>query len=183
MRELKGDLFDPSTYQPRYHGHGFTPDAICISVNGFVKKNGEAVMGRGCAKKAAELMPGLPEILGNHLRHFSPRVLNHGSWDGVGIITFPVKPVSELCKADRSNVVKHMKDRFLPGQTVPGWACVARLDIILRSAKELLEHVNGSNYQYVVLPRVGAGAGELNWNDVKPELDKILDDRFFAITF
>lgn len=27
-------------------------DAYCITTNGFVKKNGEAVMGAGCAKEA-----------------------------------------------------------------------------------------------------------------------------------
>jgi len=43
MKELRGNLFH-------------TPcDVICITTNGFVKRNGEAVMGRGCAVQHSSL--------------------------------------------------------------------------------------------------------------------------------
>lgn len=52
MRIEKADLF---TYQC---------DAACITTNGFIKANGEAVMGRGCALEAAQAFPNVPKLLG-----------------------------------------------------------------------------------------------------------------------
>jgi hypothetical protein len=59
MREVFGDLFS-------YVGRkGFI---LCITTNGFIKHNGEGVMGAGVAKQAAELFPDLPRLLGQSLR-------------------------------------------------------------------------------------------------------------------
>ena len=41
--------------------------------------------------------------------------------------------------ADKNEVVKYMRSKFSIGDQVPGWACVASLDIIKRSAKQLVE--------------------------------------------
>jgi len=61
---------------------------IVITTNGFVKRDGTCVMGRGCAKQATIKLPGLPDKLGtriaaegNHLFYFPEYRL----------ITFPVK--------------------------------------------------------------------------------------------
>ena len=186
MQELVGNLFSPQTYHtPEGMNVVFRPDAICITTNGFVKKNGEAVMGRGCAREAAKLMPGLPEILGSHLNNpaVGNRVLAHGPWRKMCIVTFPVKPNHSYCISDKSNVVKHMRDRFKAGDRVPGWACVADIELIKESAIQLAALTHDSSWTHVVLPRPGCGAGELDWKDIKPILDKILDDRFYAITF
>ena len=43
MIEIKGSLFNEPC------------DAFCITTNGFIKKDGTCVMGRGCAKQAADL--------------------------------------------------------------------------------------------------------------------------------
>jgi len=191
MKELRGDLFNPSSYlimPPPCRGWvpaNINPDAICITTNGFVKKNGDAVMGRGCAKRAAELMPGLPGILGSHLNNHAVgnRVLAHGPWNGMCIVTFPVKDKHEHCMPDKSNVVRHMQKQFKPGDRVPGWACVARLDIIRQSALQLVEVANESSWNYIVLPRPGCGAGELEWLNIRHHLQRCLDDRFYVITY
>lgn len=61
-------------------------EIICITTNGSLKKNGEAVMGAGCAKEAAAKFPWLPKALGEHL------VINGNVVGMFGdIITFPVK--------------------------------------------------------------------------------------------
>lgn len=60
---------------------------ICITTNGTVKKNGDAVMGRGCAKEAAIKHPFILRSLGNHIKSSGNHVALHSSI----IITFPVK--------------------------------------------------------------------------------------------
>lgn len=77
MREITGNLWD----------HNNVDTVICITTNGFVKKNGEAVMGRGCAREACVKYPGLSKRLGAHL-------LLRGNvpvWLTTGLVTFPVK--------------------------------------------------------------------------------------------
>lgn len=185
MQHLIGDLFNSDTYRWPITGHhaGFIPDAICITVNGFLKKNHRAVMGRGCAKRACELFPGLDAIWGSLISSHG----NHVQWytqNGSNLVFFPVKPVSEVCWHDKSNVVKHMQERFRHGQIVPGWACKADLEIIEHSARELVSITSQQNWLKIVFPRPGCGCGELSWQDeVKPLLEGILDDRFYSITF
>lgn len=78
MKEIKGNLWDyfekPNT-------------VIFITTNGFVKNNGEAVMGRGCALEAKVRFPDLPKILGRLIRFHGnkPIALRFGLW------SFPVK--------------------------------------------------------------------------------------------
>lgn len=77
MKEIYGNLWD----------HKNADSVICITTNGFVKKNGEAVMGRGCAREACQRIPGLAKRFGDHL-------LAHGNvpvWLTTGLVTFPVK--------------------------------------------------------------------------------------------
>ena len=44
--------------------------------------------------------------------------------------------------------------------------------------------VEGDAYGWetVVLPRLGCGLGQLRWDDVKPILERYLDDRFIVLT-
>jgi len=69
------------------------------------------------------------------------------------------------------------------GVVRPGFLAKADLDIIVKSAKELVKLTDDEGYKSVVLPRPGCGAGELKWEDVKPHLEEIFDDRFFIITY
>lgn len=54
--------------------------------------------------------------------------------------------------------------------------------LIARSARELQELADRSGWQQVVVPRPGCGGGGLDWREVRPLLEKILDDRFLIIT-
>lgn len=208
MRLLKGRMFEPYTYQwhpdqedtqsnvqmlmPNVESVK-APDAICITTNGFVKNNGECVMGRGCAAQIKKMYPDFPKLVGNHIKSmgnipFVGQPLDNGFYlsrrlKGTRIVSFPVKPVSVICKPDKSNIVKHMQSKFKAGKSVPGWAAVADINIIVESAKMLRTLANEFNWQFVVLPRPGCGAGELYWQTVGPSLHAILDDRFYAITF
>ncbi len=170
MIEIKGDLFKQKA------------DVLCITTNGFVKSNGENVMGMGCAKKAAEINRKVPKLLGTAIKTNGNQV-NHIITGKIHLYSFPVKPVTAKCLPDKSNVVRHMKDKVMVGGNVMGWACRAEADIIVKSAKELVALANKHGWAKVVIPRPGCGAGELDWKAIKPLLDEILDDRFYSITF
>lgn len=178
MKQVSGNIFYEETYRPKLE----KIDAICIPVNGYVKKEGVAVMGRGVAQQAAELFPKLPKALGTRINTAGNNV-HAFTFDFRGqsknLITFPVKPQKDAFSG--KNAVAHMLTRFKVGDTVPGWACKAQLSIIRRSCKQLLELTATKKWSVIILPQVGCGAGELDWPTVRPALDEVLDDRFYCI--
>jgi hypothetical protein len=173
MKTFNGDLFDQ-----QMNG----ADAIVITTNGFVKKNGKAVMGRGVAETISKLMPLVPVLLGEKLLSEGNHVHDLGmSYNCGQLVSFPVKPEKTICERGCLNVVKHMRWSFKYGDEVPGWAAVASLDLIVQSLKELVELTNKKEWKRVVLPLPGCGAGELMEEDILPILQKELDDRFILV--
>ncbi len=57
------------------------------------------------------------------------------------------------------------------------------LDLIARSARELVKLCDAQGFADVVLPRPGCGGGGLGWSEVSPLLAPALDDRFCVVTF
>ena len=179
MKEITGDLWD----------HIGKADAICVTTNGFVKRDGSAVMGRGCAKQAVQRIPSLAPLLGLKIKQLGLCVCKLKAYNNTEIIAFPVKPKglhAHITVIDRF-VVRHMVDKLKfdkHGTTyVPGWAAKANIKIIERSCKQLNKLTSIMNWNKVILPRPGCGAGELNWQNVKPVIQKILDNRFYCITY
>lgn len=78
MKELTGNLW-------RYYNA--PQHIICITTNGFVKKDGTAVMGRGCANEARFRIPGIATELGKRIRAEG----NKPCWLYHNVISFPVK--------------------------------------------------------------------------------------------
>lgn len=151
MIEAKGNMWDAEV------------DAFVITTNGFVKKNGEAVMGRGCAKEASTYWPKFPKLLGNHINKNGNVVglFTYGSFqDGMtAIFTFPVKY---------------------------NWWEKADSNLIEKSCKELVNYVESIWFGKMIkiaIPRPGCGNGQLDWEDVKPILEKYLDDRFIVYDY
>jgi len=168
MKLLRGNLFTQ------------VADAICVTTNGAVKTNGDAVTGRGCALEATRLWPALPRLLGQHLQ----RAGNHVTVLLPGppaVVSFPVKPACAIF--DGRNAIRHMASHYTIGSRIPGWACTADPALIERSALELVDLANDKQWSAVVLPRPGCGAGELAWHDIAPLLQRILDDRFVSVSF
>lgn len=153
MREVFGDIWELES------------DGICITTNGFVKVNGECVMGRGIAAEAKKRFPTLPKHLGtmihNHGNHVFPFLLGGGE-DEQLIYSFPVKH---------------------------NWWEMADTELIRRSARELMKNMDKIQAEFdirlqnVLLPRPGCGNGGLNWKYVKPEIENILDDRVAVVTW
>lgn len=156
-------------------------DALVITTNGFVKNNGDAVMGRGIAKQVADVLPQIPSLLGTLIKRNGngvQRLINH---NGMALISAPVKPAYVIF--DGTNVVEHAAYRFRIGDRVPGFWAKAIPERIVASCHELVNLANNTGWQTILCPRFGCGAGELNWEDIEPLVSPILDDRFIVCTF
>lgn len=125
--------------------------AIVIPTNGYVKKNGYAVMGRGLARDAAGSFNELPYELGIRLQwygnipHYFPEYK---------IITFPTKYE---------------------------WHQSAHLQLIRQSAQYLNKMTQRINFHRIYVPKVGCGNGQLDWIDVRPILEAHLKSRCFVL--
>lgn len=147
MIEVTGDLWDTQRWPE-------TTTWRCITTNGFVKKNGECVMGRGCAKEASLKYPDMPRKLGHAISTYGNKLW---AWPKYMLITFPVK---------------HQ------------WFEKADIDLIKKSAEELLEWMETFEYDEghqgfqgtILLPRPGCGNGQLKWEDVKPVISFLPDN-------
>lgn len=145
MKEVTGNLWD------------YPADVICVTTNGFIKKDGTCVMGRGCAYEASQKDKTFPALLGHHIKMNGNVVGMIGVINGKPVLSFPVK---------------HK------------WFEKADLALIEQSAKQLRQWADYQDLPTtIVIPRPGCGNGKLAWEDVKAVLAPILDDRFHIISF
>lgn len=143
-------------------------DALCITTNGFIKANGDGVMGRGIAKQAKARVPGIDRLLGQHLRENGNHVgmLTSVRWSSA----LPGDPTSGIYNL-YAFPVKHV------------WDQPADMNLIERSCRELMEIVDELHLDCVILPRPGCGNGGLKWEDVKPVIEPLLDDRITIVEY
>lgn len=131
-------------------------DVLCITTNGMVKNNGDAVMGRGIAAQFKTKYPFGPAILGDKIKRngnvYQPIMWN----DTITYTSFPVK---------------HL------------WMQKADLKLIEQSALALREDALKNRDKKFLLPRPGCGNGSLNWKDVKPLIENILPDNVYIVHF
>lgn len=155
--------------------------ALVITTNGFVKGNGSAVMGRGCAAEAKRRFPGIEYDLGKS-------IIKNGNItsiisDDPLIVAFPVKSgelwVTEDCKL--SKILPQYRERFSQDDKVPGWMLEASSVLIFESAIQLVALANEFGWKRIIVPRPGCGAGGLKWESVRPILFPIFDDRFIIV--
>lgn len=136
-------------------------DWLCITTNGFIKKNGEAVMGRGCAKEAKELMPYLPALLGMMIKL---------QGNNVHELTSKNLPLARAYKRLFSFPVKH------------NWWEEADIDLIGKSCVNLRSMwIKSPGVPIVVIPRPGCGNGKLSWGFVKPLIEDLLPEPEFRV--
>ncbi len=122
MLEEKGDLWEMEA------------DARCITTNGTVKKNGEAVMGRGVALQAATMYPSLAWELGQFLNDYGNTLAFWGGFD-LDLFTFPVKH---------------------------NWWAAADIELIKQSCTQLINLLDDTQvFHRVLLPAPGCGNGGL----------------------
>lgn len=132
-------------------------DAKCITTNGFLKANKKGVMGAGVAGQMQRKYPDAPAMLGMILQEYGNHVAVlrlPDAQDPTYYVAFPVKTA---------------------------WYENADLDLIERSASELMELIDRMEWQKVLLPRPGCGNGKLTWGQVEPVLSPILSDKVLVI--
>lgn len=122
-----------------------------IPTNGYITVKGECVMGRGLALQAKLKYPRLPFELANLIKAHGDRVFLLRPYN---LISFPVKLV---------------------------WWEKASIELIENSCKQLVEIVTDSKEDNILIPMVGCGNGKLDPSQVKPILEKYLDDRFTLV--
>lgn len=147
MIEVRGNLFDQRGW-------------LCITTNGYVKNNGRAVMGAGCAKTIRDQVKDIDLALGRHITTRGNVVGPIGSYNNNPVFSFPVKH---------------------------NWWEHADPALIRKSAQSLREYwlscLDGDmeNAFDVWIPRPGCGNGRLRWEDVKPILEQELPESCFKI--
>lgn len=124
-------------------------DAVCVTTNGIVKTNGEAVMGAGMAKEA-NIRYNLARELGIKLHSGGNHCYIIGRSDKA-IVSFPTK--------------YHWRD-------------ASDIELIKQSCCEIKSLADENNWDRVLLPMVGCGCGRLDTNIVRKTMEKFLDDRF-----
>lgn len=144
-------------------------EAVVVFTNGYVKKDGTAVMGRGIAREAAVRWPSLPGLLGAGLKHRG----NH-------VLTFT------LSDLDSPMALENAEPRewnIITFPTKHAWWEQSDMTLIERSAQELVVEADILEVRRVIMGRPGCGNGNLAWRDVRPLLEGVLDDRFTVVTW
>ena len=125
---------------------------VVIPTNGFVKNNGDLVMGAGLARQANDMFQIANELgqavkaKGNHVQVNPDKKL----------ISFPTK--------------HHWTED----------ADIALVEVSMKELVEVATILH-FGYKEVVLPRVGCGNGKLDWSNVKLLFDQYLDERFMLV--
>jgi len=83
---------------------------------------------------------------------------------------------------ERGNHVHLLGHNLISFPTKVHWNLNSDLDLIMRSARELVDLVNTlPDARQVLMTRPGCGMGRLSWPVVKQSIAPILDDRFIVV--
>jgi len=185
-------------------------NAICIPTNGYVTSSGSLVMGAGVARQAADRWPALPELLGQRVYQLGNAVhlittkgpryqFEDSAFLGTGetpyhIVSFPTKPsrinigtpedvdkVLARYRPEAETLLRAPRSVTRDVKYLPGWKAKSDIALIKHSAEELVELTNTQGWKKVCLPRVGCGAGEMDWHEVYDLLKEHLDNRFIIV--
>ena len=126
-------------------------EAMTVTTNGMIKKDGTAVMGRGIAKSVNDRY-GVSLKLAEHIKKHGNTPCDLGIYNGYHILSFPTKN---------------------------DWRDNSDIELIKQSAKHIVKIANDLCLERIYITKPGCANGHLDWeNEVKPALIEIFDDRF-----
>jgi hypothetical protein len=128
--------------------------ALCISTNGILTQTGALVMGKGIALEAKNRFHGIDNLAGHLVATGGNKVHYLGPYGPFDLVTFPVKT---------------------------HWREMAKPELIKRSTEQLEMLTTVMKWKEVYIPHVGCANGGLQWKDVYPILNILLDHRFIAV--
>lgn len=132
-------------------------EAVCVTTNGMIKKDGHAVMGAGIAKEANQRF-AISKKLAEYLDKYGNRAFNMG------------------CYEDGSR-----KFNILTLPTKNNWRDNSDIELICTSCQQLVQMCDKFGFNKVYLSRPGCTNGKLSWSLVKSRIEPILDDRFVVV--
>lgn len=147
MREWRGDIW-LGLQAPNI-------DAICITTNGIVKRDGKLVMGAGIAGQARDRFLGIDAAAGALVKQNGNCTQILHTVNETALVALPTK--------------NHWRDP-------------SPLDLVLRSLQQLVVLTDQNGWNRVLLTRPGCGNGGLNWNTLRPRVEAVLDDRFIVVS-
>lgn len=128
-------------------------DALLVTTNGIVKKDGTLVMGAGIARQFADRYPTVPRTLGD--------------W---------------VTKLGNEPCCIHGKNRAIISMpTKEHWKLDSKYDLIESSAHAVNDIISKWGFKRVLSTRPGCGMGKLQWSDVKNILGDIWDDKYTVL--
>ncbi len=127
-------------------------DFRCVTTNGALRRNGNAIMGKGVALEARKRYHDIEAILGSLINKYG----NHVFYLGYKLISFPTKI---------------------------HWKRDADIQLIRRSAQELVSLLKDNSAKRILMTRPGCGNGNLQWSEVKTVIQDIFVDNKFIIVY
>lgn len=117
-------------------------DAICVTTNGIIRKDGTAVMGAGIALQAKQRFPGIEITIAKHLK---------ANGNIPGII--------------------HLNPCIVSFPTKHDWRNDSDIILIEQSAYLLRQMIVTQNWSKIAITKPGCANGKLQWSQVEPILD------------
>lgn len=137
-------------------------EAVCVTTNGIVKSDGHAVMGAGIAKEADRYFH-LSAKLGTYIKQYGNRAFNLGLYQ-------------------RHTINNPAVFNIFSFPTKHHWKEDSDINLIVKSAEQLVEMCNKFNISKCYLTPPGCGCGNLNYEaTVKPWIEIVLDNRFVVV--
>ena len=137
-------------------------DCICFTSNGVVKYDGSLVMGAGVAKAFRDRFLGLDAALGEQVRK-NGNICQIADFS-IYVKSFPRPPLPIIAFPTKH----HFKDP-------------SDIELIKKSANELMELIEQNGWKLVALPKPGCRNGGLVWSEVKAAIEPIFDNRVVIV--
>lgn len=165
MKEFEDDIFHKLSNSP----YAWEECGICVTTNGIVKNDGSLVMGKGIALTFAKIWTTLPKEFGLMVSMYGNRV-------------FHVECCYDTLNGYIHDRARNRLTHVFSFPTKYHYADDSCPKLIEQSAKDLVKLTEHYKLKQVFMTRPGCGNGRLDWQNVKPILEKYFDDKYIVVS-